>query len=383
MTTTSTRSIHAFSYLGGRWNSPFPSVDSPTTLVLAFGNSALFEQPEPLNQLAAAFPQSKILGCSTSGEIHARCLEESSLSCVAFQFRKTRLATAYAPVRSAADSTRAGELIAEQLAAPDLKAVFVLSDGLQVNGSDLVAGINGRLGQNVVVTGGLAGDGTAFKRTWVLREGQPKSATVAAVGFYGDAVRVGHCSRGGWDPFGPERKVTRSLGNVLYELDGKPALSLYKQYLGDRAAGLPATALLFPLSIRQDAKAEKTLVRTILAVNEQDQSMTFAGDVPQGSLAQLMRANFDRVVAAAGASATEAARCSGEGDQLQIAISCVGRRLILGERTEDELEAAAECLQPNDVQVGFYSYGELSPFSVGHCDLHNQTMTITSIREVV
>jgi hypothetical protein len=301
---------------------------------------------------------------------------------VAFQFRKTRLATAYAPVRTAADSTRAGELIAEQLAAPDLKAVFVLSDGLQVNGSDLVAGINGRLGQNVVVTGGLAGDGTAFKRTWVLREGQPKSATVAAVGFYGDAVRVGHCSRGGWDPFGPERKVTRSVGNVLYELDGKPALALYKQYLGDRAAGLPATALLFPLSIRQDAKAEKALVRTILAVNEQDQSMTFAGDVPQGSLAQLMRANFDRVVAAAGASAIEAGKRSGEGDQLQIAISCVGRRLILGERTEDELEAAAECLQPNDVQVGFYSYGELSPFSVGQCDLHNQTMTITSIREV-
>jgi len=382
MTTTSTGNLQAFSYKAGSWDSPFPNLDSPTTLVLAFGVSSMMDQSGPLEQLAAAFPQSSIVGCSTSGEIHARCLEENSLSCVAIRFRKTRLATAYAPVRTAADSARAGELIAEQLAAPDLKAVFVLSDGLQVNGSDLVAGINGRLGSDVIVTGGLAGDGTNFKRTWVLRSGQAKSGVVSAVGFYGDAVRIGHCSRGGWDPFGPERKVTRSDGNVLFELDGKPALSLYKQYLGDRAAGLPATALLFPLSIRKDSVSEKVLVRTILAVNEQDQSMTFAGDVPQGSLAQLMRANFDRVVAAAGASATEAAQRSGEGPQLQIAISCVGRRLILGERTEDELEAAAECLVPGDVQVGFYSYGELSPFSVGHCDLHNQTMTITSIREV-
>jgi hypothetical protein len=232
-----------------------------------------------------------------------------------------------------------------------------------------------------VVTGGLAGDGSSFKRTWVLVDGRPTEHAVVAVGFYGDAVHVHHGSQGGWDIFGPERRVTRSEGSVLYELDGHPALELYKQYLGERADGLPATALLFPLALRATATDAKTLVRTVLAVDEATQSMTFAGDVPQGSLAQLMRANFDRLVE----GASEAARSAGgyaATDSLAIAVSCVGRRLVLGERTEEEVEATCSALPSGAKQVGFYSYGEISPYAAGErSDLHNQTMTVTTIWE--
>jgi len=213
----------------------------------------------------------------------------------------------------------------------------------------------------------------------VLADGQAGPDRVVAVGLYGSAVRFGHGSRGGWDRFGPERVVTRSVGNVVYELDGRPALELYKTYLGERAAGLPATALLFPLAIRTGAE-EKQLVRTILAVDEATQSMTFAGDLPQGCSAQLMRANFDRLVAGAEEAAGLAA--DGEGPPvLCIAVSCVGRRLVLGERTEEELEAVASALPEGSAMVGFYSYGELSPWGVGSCDLHNQTMTLTTLSE--
>jgi hypothetical protein len=196
-------------------------------------------------------------------------------------------------------------------------------------------------------------------------------------------VRVGHGSKGGWDIFGPERLVTRAEGNVLYELDGRPALELYKSYLGDRAAGLPATGLLFPLSLRSGEEGdERRLVRTILAVDEAAQSLTFAGDIPTGSRVQLMRANFDRLVeGAASAAAMTALRGAAEGPVLSVAISCVGRRLVLGERTEEETEATLEALPPGAQQVGFYSYGELSPFAAGRCDLHNQTMTLTTLWE--
>ena len=71
---------------------------------------------------------------------------------------------------------------------------------------------------------------------------------------------------------------------MLYELDGRPALALYKEYLGDRASGLPATALLFPLAVRSDRSATRRTVRTILGIDEEQQSMTFAGDVPEGWL---------------------------------------------------------------------------------------------------
>jgi hypothetical protein len=206
---------------------------------------------------------------------------------------------------------------------------------------------------------------------------QCQERAVGAVGLYGDPLEIGHGSRGGWDIFGPERRVTRSEANVLYELDGRPALELYKRYLGERATGLPATALLFPLSLKGDKDAD--LVRTVLSVDEDAQSMTFAGDLPEGSTVQLMRANFDRLIDAASGAARDT-ECTGP--TLSVAISCVGRRLILGERTEEELEATLDGLPTGSRQVGFYSYGEISPLvGAGNCALHNQTMTLTTIRE--
>jgi hypothetical protein len=209
-----------------------------------------------------------------------------------------------------------------------------------------------------------------------------KSGHVCAVGFYGDQIGFGHGSRGGWDILGPEREVTRSDANVLYELDGQPALQLYKKYLGDRADGLPATGLLFPLAIRNEKEVDGDTVRTILAVNEDDQSITFAGDVPTGSFVRLMRANFDRVIeGASDASADVDTQSYSSGPILNVAISCVGRRLVLGPRSEEEIEAAMDALPEDTKQIGYYSYGEISPLASGKCDLHNQSMTLTAIWE--
>jgi hypothetical protein len=257
----------------------------------------------------------------------------------------------------------------------------VLSDGLNVNGSDLIAGIDSGLPEGVVVTGGLAGDGIRFQKTWVLASGAMRDHAVTAAGFYGDRVRLGHGSMGGWDIFGPERRITRSEGNVLYELDGKAALPLYKNYLGALASGLPASGLLFPLSIRSGRDDQAPVVRTILSVSEEEQSLTFAGDLPEGWYAQLMSANFDRLIEGASQAAHQCSLDAGGREALSIAISCVGRRLVLGERCEEELEATVDVLGTTTHQIGFYSYGELSPNATGRCDLHNQTMTLTTITE--
>lgn len=359
-----------------------PALDSERTLVVAFGASNLVERPAPLLELSRAYPQSHVVGCSTSGEIFGTKVTDDTLVVAVARFRAGRLATAGVAVGSAGESLEAGAALASQLADPDLRGLLVLSDGLLVNGSALVRGINSVLPPSVVVTGGLAGDGDRFKRTWVLRDGAPQSGWVSAVGLYGAQMRVGHGSKGGWDIFGPERIVTRSEGNVLYELDGSPALQLYKDYLGDRSVGLPATALLFPLALREASGTDKSLVRTVLAIDEEAQSMTFAGDIPQGSRAQLMRANFDRLIQGAGDAALLAsATRGGDGATLAIAISCVGRRLVLGERTEEEVEATLDVLPDGTRQIGFYSYGEISPYATGPCDLHNQTMTLTTIAE--
>ena len=358
------------------WNvQRFPELDSPSSLVLVFGTTDLDEVASPIAELVSAFPQSVVVGCSSAGEIHGACVGDGGLVVAVAMFEKASLRVATVD----ADAIDSGATLARALVASDLEAIFVLSDGISVNGTALVEGIHSVVGPDVVVTGGLAGDGTRFERTWVLANGVPRSGQIVAVGLYGDAVGVSHGSRGGWDAFGPERIVTRSKGNILYELDGEPALALYKAYLGERAADLPASALLFPLALRTTAESDRPVVRTILSIDEENQALRFAGDVPQESLVQLMRANFDRLIQ--GASEAGHAAAAAPGESLTIAISCVGRRLVLGERTEEEVEAALEAT-PRDELVGFYSYGEISPFSVGQrAILHNQTMTLTRFWE--
>jgi hypothetical protein len=359
-------------------------LDSPRTLVLVFGASRFAEAPEPLAELAAAYPTSVVVGCSTAGEIHGRELADASLAIAVTRFAHTRLHGAMAPVPESDASYRAGHALSEALRADDLRGILVLSDGLNVNGSQLVRGFNDALPPGVVVTGGLAADGPRFSATWVLdRDGRPVEKQVSAVGFYGAHVQIGHGSFGGWDVFGPERRITRSHGHLLYELDGQPALDLYKTYLGDRSEGLPSTALLFPLALRTDPESAP-IVRTVLGVNEETKSMTFAGEVPEGSYVTLMRANLDRLIDGASQAAEATRRTSDPlagSPTLAIAISCVGRRLVLGPRAEEEIEATMDIMGSSTEQLGFYSYGEISPFGSGACDLHNQTMTITTISE--
>lgn len=365
------------------WSADLPAWDGPQTLVMAFGGSELLDAPGVLREVVDAYPTSSVIGCSTSGEIFGETVGDDTVTVAVARFATTRICLVSEQVDDAGHSHAAGLSLGKRLLGdePELRAVFVLSDGLSVNGSELVAGLVDGTEHGVSISGGLAGDGDRFARTWVLADGAPRAGFVTAVGLSGPDLAVSHGSRGGWDIFGPERRITRSEGNVLYELDGQPALALYKKYLGERAAGLPATGLLFPLAVRVPGAGERQLVRTILAVDEQTQSMTFAGDVPLGSLGQLMRASFDRLVDGAHDAAVATGQAPAEGASLAIAVSCVGRRLLLGRRTEDELEAARSGLCDGTQLVGFYSYGEISPITAGTCDLHNQTMTITTLGE--
>ena len=366
------------------WARPLPSaLDSPQTLVLAFGASRYADDPAPFQALRAALPQSVIAGCSTSGEIAGTQLTDDSISVAVVRFEHTRLRRAETVVADPQDSAAAGAALAAQLAGEGLRAVFLLSEGLSVNGTTLVQGLVAALPPGVLVTGGLAGDGDAFVRTWVLAQDRPQCHRVVAIGLYGDRLRVNSGCDGGWLDFGPLRRITKSQGSVLHELDGKPALDLYKEYLGDLAAGLPGSALLFPLSIRAPGSSARPLVRTILGIDEAQRSLTFAGDMPEGHEARLMRATDDSLIGSAAKAAAQALQGAPDTDgTLVVSVSCVGRRLMLGERTEEEVELIAEHTPRGGVHVGFYSYGEIAPGSDGGgCMLHNQTMTVTVFAE--
>ncbi len=316
------------------------------------------------------------------GEILNNQILDNSIVATLIKFEKTEIRPTKTLVNTSDDSFNAGRQIAKDLNDPQLKGIFILSDGLNVNGSELVRGITSEVGYNVPLTGGLAGDGELFQKTLVGINENPIPGCIAAVGFYGDHIKIGHGSMGGWDVFGPERIVTKSSGNVLYELDGQPALQLYKKYLGEEAEKLPGSALLFPLAIRQKQSSKEWVVRTILGVDEKDKSMTFAGDIPEGYIAQLMHGNFDRLVEGAGESARQASISGQNSPKLALIISCIGRKLLMGQHTVDELQIVYDYWGQSVPLVGFYSYGEISPHAeTGVCGLHNQTMTITTLCE--
>ena len=344
-------------------------------LVFLFGNKELLKDQRHIDLVAERYSAAQIVGCSTSGEIYQEEVMNNHIVCTAVWFENTTVKISREPIDSMEESFMVGEKIAEKLDNEHLIHVMVLSEGLNINGSELTKGLNSKLSDRIPITGGLAGDQADFHETVIVHNHAGEKNLVLAIGFYGEHLRVGYGSMGGWDSFGVDREVTKSKGNILYELDGHPALELYKRYLGDHAANLPASALLFPLSLRLK-DSETALVRTVLAVNEADGSMVFV---------RLMKANSDRLIEGAnGAAEMSKTSLQDSSPDLAILISCVGRKLVLKQRVEEELEIIRESFGRHTTIAGFYSYGEISPIKPfeQHCELHNQTMTITLFKEV-
>ncbi|GAA0853024.1 FIST signal transduction protein [Aliiglaciecola litoralis] len=368
-------------FQNNQWDPALPE-QSNASLVFVFGDRAMMQQDPFRGVLSNSFSQGDIVGCSTSGEIQGTAIYDQSLCLTAVEFDSSTVQVVDQVFVQGLNSFDFGQQLATKLSPQNLKHVFLLSDGQLVNGTDLVEGVTSSLPDGVMVTGGLAGDDVRFSETVLWHNHNVTSGLVILIGLYGESLEVGYGHMGGWRAFGPLREITKSVDNVLYELDGKPALELYKEFLGPHAENLPASALLFPLSLHQD-DIDEPRVRTILSIDEQQNSMLFAGSMPEGATCQLMRANNENLID----GASDAAEIALESmpafaPELALLVSCVGRRLVLNQRIEDEVEAVKEAFPDNCAMTGFYSYGEISPsLPIGKCGLHNQTMTITLLAE--
>lgn len=355
-------------------------------LVLVFASPIWFARHDFLPALRGAFPGAVLAGCSTAGEIGGRGVHNQSCVVTALRFAEASPMLATDIVANIDDSAAAGARLAQQLAPAVPGSVLIFAPGIDVNGSALVTGLAAGLPAGVRVMGGLAGDDGAFKQTWTLASNSISSRAVVAVGLPA-SIHVGHGCFGGWKPFGPARKVTRCAGNILQELDGEPALAVYKRYLGDHAKELPASGLLFPFEMLGADHSALGLIRTILGINEADGSLILAGDIHPDGFLRLMHASTDALVdgAETAANATREVLAMEPGKGLAILVSCVGRKLVMGGRVDEEVEAVGDVLGPAVTLTGFYSYGEISPFKTGsngmECKLHNQTMTITCLTE--
>lgn len=349
-------------------------------LVLLFGDSETLSPEQPLAQLRKLYPKAQLVGGSSAGNVQNTSVSGAAYVATAVQFEKGSVRTFSIDFQPGDKGEVIGAQLLCQLPEQGLRHLFVLSDGLNMNGSELIRGMN-QMHRKLSVTGGMAGDGDRFKHTWVAHNDSVKDRRVAAIGFYGDDLVISYGCFAGWSDFGAQRRVTKSEGNVLYEVDGVPALDFYKKYLGEFAQDLPISGMRFPLSIKQDEEAPE-IIRTLLSIDEEAKSITYAGDLPEGCFVRMMQPDIDVLIDGAEKAAQEIERANNN-TALGLVVSCAGRKLVMNELVEEELETIGETLGENVQLTGLYSYGEISPFKSApfECQLHNQTITLTGIYE--
>ncbi|MEO7221846.1 MAG: FIST N-terminal domain-containing protein [Devosia sp.] len=371
---------------GWHTNKPWTSAGK-TDLVIYFGNRDALLSGERFADLKRAYPGAHILGGSATATVFGNDVDRLSVVATAIRFDKTtRLVVTQQEGVDKTTSHACGEAIGRTLAAPDLAGVFVLGDGMGVDGSGLTAGLVEILGESCPITGGMTSDVLDFTQALAGADMAPKAGVVAAVGFYGPNIRIDSGHSCGWDAFGPRRRITRADGNQLFELDDKPVLDLYDSYLGEEEKDQTASGVMFPLLISPPDRPQHTVVRAILGMDRANGSMTFAGSMPEGSSVRLMRGNVDRLAMGAADAARQVRDRMPEnvsGEQLALMVTCIGRFLLMGERAVEEIAFARDELGPDVHCMGFYAYGEISP-AEGACggELHNQTMTIVALSEI-
>jgi hypothetical protein len=351
-------------------------------LALAFAQRTLLEETLPCSNLKERYPNAEIVLCSSSGQISNDCNVEDDIVVTAISFDKTTIKTTQIDILLDNNLDELGKKIKANLLSDDLKAILILSEGSFVNGTELINELIKQTNKSIPIFGGLAGDEYSFEKTVVGLNADATSGKIVAIGFYGNHIHFGFGSEGGWGDFGPEREVTKSEKNVLYKIDNRFALDLYKEYLGKYADELPGSSLYFPLSMKETPNSE-SVVRTILSIDEENKSMTFAGNIPEGSFVRLMKGNTDKLIDASSKAALKTGVKPSMDTKLALLVSCVGRRIVLGDRVEEELEVVKEIFGDETILCGFYSYGEFSPnLDNVSCELHNQTMTVTILSEV-
>ncbi|WP_406683450.1 FIST C-terminal domain-containing protein [Seonamhaeicola sp. MEBiC1930] len=368
-------------YKNQDWQSLTPFVKLQKPLVMVFGDRLELEDPKIYKSILKLFPKGHIVFSSTGGNIISNSVDDECITITAIEFERSSFVVQTINLNDTElDSYKAGIQLVNKLPKDGLKYIMVFSDGSFINGSELTKGMNFAVNSNVLITGGLSADSDRFERTIVSYNENPKDGEIVAVGFYGDTLEVSSSIEGGWQPFGAERTVTRSKANILYELDKKPALDLFKKYLGDKADELPVSTMFYPLEVKIDE--DQSIVRTVLNINEDYNAMIFAGDVPLNSKVQLMMTNVDDLVNSAQLTAQQAFEKLINKPQLAIVNSGLGRKLLLDQRTVEEIEQIKTVIGNEIVITGFYSNGEIAPFEDENmCQIHNQTIALTLISE--
>lgn len=348
-------------------------------LVLAFAPAGLLSKGNLHEEIAGMFPMAQVLISSASGEFIGDRVTDDELTLTAIRFEKAKAKTAITDIATSKNSFEAGYYLSRAFEHDGLRSLIVFCDGEHVNASQLVFSLQQYLPADVIITGGLAG-AQDKQASLIGLNNKPAEGRIACIGLYGKDLRVSYGNQSGWMPFGPERKVTRAKNNTVYELGGIPVLEVYNLYLRDRKYNMPGSQMLFPIAVRFE-NSSGTVIRTIQSIDEGLFSITYSGNVPEGSRVSLLRTDCDSLISGA-AGAASVTMNQLPAPELAIIMSCAERRTLLNGRTSEELSALKNAFGTHTAISGLFTPGEIAPAGPDlKCELFKQSVIVTAISE--
>jgi hypothetical protein len=362
--------------------------DTQANLFLVFA-SVKYDQEKMLAGVKSVAKDALVVGCSTAGEISTDGpVKRNSVAVMAIKSDSIKFYTGIGE-GIAKDARGAGKTAADQVkkqAGESLKAFMMFPDVLVGNGADIVRGVLDSLGEHFPVVGGAAGDDFKFVKTYQYLNDKVYSGSVLGLGMTGD-FSIGIGVKHGWIPIGLPKKVTKSAGSILHELDGKPAISVYDEYFGEaakelRTETLAKLAITYPLGMKVEG-SEEMLIRDPITVDANG-SITCAAEIPEGAEIQLMIGSREEAVKVAKEAAVKAIeQLQGQKAKAVIIFNCIARSKLFGERSGDEINAIQEVVGRGVPLIGFYTYGEQAPLggevkNINQCNsaFHNETVVI-------
>jgi len=350
-------------------------------LLLLFGVREILSTRSLLDRLTENFPNAAIAGCSTAGEIHDGTLEEHSLAGVALSFESASSRTEVVKWRAkeSGDHEALGRAIAERMGEDDLRCLLLFADGLMVDADDLISGVeNGLDRPEVIVVGGLAGDQLAFGETLVLDRAGATAEAVVACGVYGAEFELETASSLLSPPSIHSFEVTSADGNLIREIDHRPAVEVFAEVVGCAPEDLPRYLVRFPLKVNDGTGRQ--VLRTPHSIHFENQYVYMAGTVQEGP-AEVADFSDPKWITQS-AHEVGVRVFSGEAD-FCLVVNCAGRRANLGPMAGHEIDALNRANRGSVPMTGFYGYGEFgeAEAGAGRASLLNHTLTALSIRE--
>jgi len=330
-----------------------------------------FEHSLILQQIHQAFPGIQLIGGTTDGEISSVLeFQQDSITLMLFCSDEVEIHAGVGRKVSGDPITATKQAVEQAKAKSTATPRLCLThpESLTTSGVAILNGLKLALGQNVPIFGGLAGDQSRYKNTYQFFQTEVLSDSVPILLFSG-TILFSHGVASGWHPIGQRSKVTKVDKNIVYEIDGKPALDFYHHYLA-----LLSPSMEYPLAVF-DQNGDNFYIRAPIAYNQEFGSITFFGDIPDQAIIQISETSYEDILAASKASFMNALDSyPGREPSSVLFFSCVARRQILGTRAKQEYQNTKLCLTDYLPACGFYSYGEIAPIDrISETQFHNET----------